>query len=76
MSYITDQYAPHAQQVIDYPCMGQQLHHSVHLQNINDTTSLEENHCCDNDELKPFENNEIFPDIKVKMPSVPLSSSI
>ncbi len=29
-----------------------------------------------NDELKPFENNEIFPDVKVKMPLVSLSSSI
>jgi hypothetical protein len=40
------------------------------------TTSLEENHCCNDDEPKPFENDEMFPDVKVKMPFAPLSSSI
>jgi hypothetical protein len=39
-------------------------------------TSLEENQFCNDDELKPLENDEMFPDVKVKMPFVPLSSSI
>jgi hypothetical protein len=40
------------------------------------TTFLEENHYWNDDETKVFENDEMFPDVKVKMPFMPLSSSI
>jgi hypothetical protein len=39
-------------------------------------TSLKENQFCNDDELKLFENNEMFPDIQAKTPLVPLSSCI
>jgi hypothetical protein len=39
-------------------------------------TSLKENQSYNDAKLKPFENDEMFPDVQAKTPLVPLSSSI